>query len=64
MDIRLIPMGGLTLLRATSAIGQDWLDENVAYEAWQVDERGGIACDHRMANAIAEGATDEGLSVS
>lgn len=45
-----------------SPAAQDWRDESMAWEPWQV-MGGAIMVDHRMAQAILAGLADAGLSL-
>jgi hypothetical protein len=62
-DISIETECSITLIAGTSDYGQEWLDENVAAEPWQMFG-GRIAADHRCASAIFEGAISEGLAVT
>jgi hypothetical protein len=46
--------GSLILIRPESDADRDWLAENVEHESWAI-VGGAIACEPRMAHAIAEG---------
>ena len=62
-DLRLEDHGSVVLLFADTEEGQLWIDDNVEYESWQM-LGGGIACEPRMADAVAMGAFSDGLEVS
>jgi hypothetical protein len=62
-DISIETEGSIALIAGTSDYGQEWLDENVAAEPWQMFG-GRIAADHRCAAAIFNGAIAEGLTVT
>ena len=47
-------------LKALTQKAQNWIDDNVVYEEWQLVE-GGIAGDWRMIEQIAEAMIEEGF---
>lgn len=62
-DISIQTEGSIALIRGASEAGQEWLDEKVQAEPWQMF-CGAIAADHRCASDILEGAIAEGFLVS
>lgn len=53
--------GSIFLLRAESDLGHDWIAEHIPADA--MTWGGAIAVEHRFIGAIAEGATNDGLTV-
>lgn len=61
-DISIQTEGSIALIRGASEAGQEWLDEKVQAEPWQMFGTA-IAADHRCASAILEGAIEDGFTV-
>jgi hypothetical protein len=61
-DIRFENHGTVCVIQPVSSRGKEWVNENISYESWQLI-RGGIASEPRMAQAVAEGAQEAGLTV-
>ena len=58
-----ITLAGIAMIYGVTARGIAWLNRNLAFERWQV-HAGGIACEPNMADAIREGAENDGLTVA
>jgi hypothetical protein len=61
-DIRFVDHGTVCVIQPLSSRGTEWVNENISYESWQMIG-GGIASEPRMAQAVAEGAQEAGLTV-
>jgi len=55
-------MSTVYLLRALNEKAQEWLDEHVQYEDWQLLGRG-IGIEHRYVAEIIEGLNDAGFEL-
>jgi hypothetical protein len=62
IDLEFHNYGSVVMLHAKTHAAKKWVDENIQYEGWQVMGEG-IACEPRMAVAVAQGAQDEGFEV-
>lgn len=60
-DLYIQNEGSIFLVRATSEVGQDWLDEHISQEAQTFG--GAIVVEHRFIVDILRGATGDGLEV-
>jgi hypothetical protein len=61
-DIRFENHGTICIIQPLTGRGVEWVNENISYESWQ-QMGGGIASEPRMAQAVAEGAQEAGLTV-
>lgn len=62
-DLQFVNHGTVVMLSAATEAGQEWLDANLQIEPWQL-LGGAIACEPRMCEAVAAGATGDGLTVA
>ena len=58
-----ITLAGIAMIYGVTARGINWLKKHLDFEPWQV-QAGGIACEPGMAEAVREGAENDGLTVA
>lgn len=61
-DITFTFHGSIALMFAHTSTGQEWVNENVNIEPWQYYDPY-VAVEPRMAEAIIDGAINDGLEV-
>jgi hypothetical protein len=61
-DLTFRDYGTILVLTSNTPVGSDWIDSNIEAEDYSYIG-GGIACDHRPARAIIDGAVRDGLTV-
>lgn len=62
-DVRFENHGTIGIIQPLTNAGRDWIDENVETESWQWIA-GGLACEPRMMDDIAQGMADAGLQLT
>ena len=60
-DIGVNNHGTIVLFTGLTEAGQQWLDKNIDPDA--MTSCGSVACEHRYASDIAQGAINDGLEV-
>ena len=63
IDVEVDNHGTVVLLWPNSSLGQDWFDEHLQVEPWQMMGRA-IACEPRMVQDIIDDMEADGLVVS
>ena len=61
-DLTIENHGSIFLLYPVTALGRDWVAENVAEDAMRFGDA--VAVEHRYIEAIAIGAINDGLAVA
>jgi hypothetical protein len=62
VDLLIRDEGSVVGFEPQTEAGRTWVDENMAYDSWQVFG-GAIWVEHRLAPAIIQGARCDGLEV-
>ncbi len=61
-DFAISDQGTVVLFKPLSASAKAWIDNNVAYESWQMFGSA-LAVDHRYAQGLYDGIINDGMTV-